>query len=34
MLSASNVAGESAKSAVLAFKFVVTPSAPGNLHIK
>lgn len=33
-LTASNAAGESAKSGPLAFVFVVTPAAPTNLRLK
>ena len=33
-LTASNAAGESAKSAVLAFAFVIIPASPNNLRIK
>jgi len=33
-LTASNLAGESVKSAPLSFAFVVTPGAPINLRIK
>lgn len=33
-LTASNVAGESAKSAPFAFTFVVVPGVPGNIRIK
>lgn len=33
-LTASNLAGESVKSAPLSFAFVVTPGAPTNLRIK
>ena len=33
-LTAANAAGESAKSAVLSFTFVVVPSAPGNPRIQ
>lgn len=32
-LTASNIAGESPKSAPFAFVFVVTPSVPGNIRI-
>ncbi len=32
--TATNVAGESAKSAVFTFTFVVTPGVPANIHIK
>jgi len=33
-LTASNIAGESAKSDPLGFNFVVTPSKPGNFGLK
>ena len=33
-LTAANAAGESAKSVVLSFTFVVVPSAPGNPRIQ
>lgn len=33
-LTATNIAGESAKSSPFAFAFVVTPGAPVNIHIK
>jgi len=33
-ISASNLAGESPKSAVFSFTFVVTPGSPANIHIK
>jgi hypothetical protein len=33
-LTASNLAGESEKSALFSFTFVVTPAAPGNISIK
>lgn len=33
-LTASNIAGESAKSSPLAFTFVVTPAVPAGLRIK